>query len=270
MIKKIAFLTLSILFYTISIYGQKDSINIYQVQYERSLTFEDSDRPFVSIYEYTKFIEFNKAIYKRKNKIKKTNTLVKGEQDDSILIFTPSSKNVSVVYKDYDKRKLYSKHEVAFKYFVVKDDLDICNWDILDEKKYILGYECQLASMTFRGRKYQAWFTSKLPVGGPWKYDGLPGMILEIKSMDNFIAFKAIGLKNELLTINSITNPFKTNKAITWQEFKVLYKKKAIELINYRPNSESLGIETSRGGIETYIDEDDKEYNNELKKILNK
>lgn len=256
-------------FYFYDVFSQQDSINIYKIQYERILTFEDDFKPFVSIYEYTKFIEFNKSVYNKKGKIKSPNKLVSDDEDDTILYFTPSGKNVSVVFKDYEKMEFYSKHEVAFKHFVVKDSLGIFNWNINNEKKEILGFKCQLATMDFRGRKYEAWFATELPVGGPWKYDGLPGMILEIKSIDNFISFKAIGVKNTKIELHTLENPFKTNNTLTWSQFKALYKKKAIELISYRPNENAGGVESSRGGIETYIDEDDEEYKRALKKLTN-
>ncbi|WP_336127586.1 GLPGLI family protein [Mesoflavibacter sp. CH_XMU1422-2] len=266
MIKKIFLLSIIILFQS-NIYAQQDSINVYQVQYDRTLTVESTQNTLHGVYELTTFIEFEKSFFQRKNAYQNNNKLVVDDDDDTVFINTPSEKNVSVVYKDYDKNCFYNKHEIAYKYFVVKDSLNIYNWTILSDSKEILGFKCQLATMSFRGRQYEAWFTTELPVGGPWKYDGLPGMILEIKSLDNFIAFKAFNVKNAKIKLETIENPLNTKKVLTWEEFKALYKKKAIELISYKPNENAVGVESSRGGIENYIDEDDEEYNKALKKI---
>ncbi|MFD2586414.1 GLPGLI family protein [Croceitalea marina] len=256
----------SLIFSIINIYAFQDSTNVYQIEYERTLTLEKNPKPLVANYEYTKFIEINKSLYGKKNKIKTTSVLSEDEDDDSILYFTPSGKNVTAVYKDYNDAVFYSKHEVAYKYFVVQDSLDIFNWNIEEQTKEILGFKCQFATMDFRGRTYEAWFAPKLPVGGPWKYDGLPGMILELKSIDNFIAFKTIAIKNGKLSQEKlIDNPFDGKETLTWNEFKALYKKKALELISYRPNKYSAGIISSRGGIENYIAKDDEEYNKALK-----
>lgn len=266
MLKKILTLTFSLILY--SAYSQKDSINVYQVEYLRKLTFEDDpSNPFVSSYEYIKFIELKKSIYKKIKKNINSDILKREKNDDTVINFSSSGKNISTVFKNYKKNEFYSKHEVAYKYFVVKDKLNIFNWSVLINTKEILGYNCQLATMDFRGRKYEAWFTTDLPVGGPWKYDGLPGMILEIKSIDNFIAFKATRIKNVVLKLEDVKNPFKLKNLITWTEFKALYKRKALELIDYRPDESFIGVETSRGGIELYIDKDDKEYNKALKKL---
>lgn len=55
------------------------------------------------------------------------------------------------------------------------------DWKIIeDSTRNILGYECQLAETDFRGRHWKAWFTLDIPLSyGPWKFRGLPGMILQ-------------------------------------------------------------------------------------------
>jgi len=269
MIRKLEVLML-LLACTHYVCAQQDSIHIYQIQYKKTLNFNDGSNPFISDEEYTKFIEFNRSLYDKINKSENSETTIEDSEDDALLSFMPSGKNISVVFKDYEERTLYSKHEVAYKYFVVEDSLDIFNWQTMETTKEILGFTCQMATMNFRGRDYIAWFTTALPIGGPWKYDGLPGMILEINSIDNFIAYEATRLTNNVVNIGAIDNPFNLKKALTWDKFKTLYKKKAIELASFKPNENTLGITSSRGGIEMYIDENDMEYNAAIRKILNK
>lgn len=71
-------------------------------------------------------------------------------------------------------------------------------WNIFPEHKVIIGYNCQRATCSFRGRDYEAWFTSEIPLSyGPWKFQGLPGLILEVVDEKNEYHFIATGIKQE-------------------------------------------------------------------------
>lgn len=49
---------------------------------------------------------------------------------------------------------------------------------------------------TFRGRHWLAWY-SDLPISeGPWKFCGLPGMILRIEDSNHEHLFTAISIRN--------------------------------------------------------------------------
>ncbi len=69
-------------------------------------------------------------------------------------------------------------------------------WEISTGSKTIMGYNCQRATMEFRGRKYEAWFTTDIPLSyGPWKFHGLPGLILEVTDSKNEYRFTANGIR---------------------------------------------------------------------------
>lgn len=71
------------------------------------------------------------------------------------------------------------------------------NWTINDSTKNILGYECIEASTNYHGRKWNAWFSPEIPIqNGPWKLDGLPGLILEASTEGGQYSFIAIGIQH--------------------------------------------------------------------------
>ncbi|MBK8711290.1 MAG: GLPGLI family protein [Niastella sp.] len=81
-------------------------------------------------------------------------------------------------------------------YLITQEQIPGINWEISKEFKYILSYEVYKARANFRGRNYTAWFTNKIPVlSGPWKFGGLPGLILELYSDDEQVKFIASEIK---------------------------------------------------------------------------
>lgn len=257
---KYSTICLYLLFFNLS-FSQQDSTEVVRVEYERNLTPSNSARTYTAYYALNSYPNLSISIFDKTSKPNKPNEIVNNDNDDSVFYFTPSGKNITLVYKDYKESWLYSKKDIAFKYFIVKDSLDIFNWKIEDETKEILGYTCQLAKVNFRGRNYKAWFTTELPQGGPWKYDGLPGMILEMKTENQFVSFEAVTIERKKIKFKKIVNPFKDKPSLSWQEFKSLYKEKAIALSKYSTDSGNEGgMIMPRIGIERYIEENDKDY----------
>ncbi len=68
-------------------------------------------------------------------------------------------------------------------------------WSLQSERQIILGYDCQKATCKWRGRTFEAWFSTDIPVRlGPWIFGGLPGLILKINDVDNLYTWEAVSL----------------------------------------------------------------------------
>jgi GLPGLI family protein len=77
-----------------------------------------------------------------------------------------------------------------------EEPLPVFDWKMTGEKQLILSYLCQKATATFRGRDYIAWFTMDIPVdNGPWKFGGLPGLILKVADTKNNFVYECDGLE---------------------------------------------------------------------------
>ena len=88
----------------------------------------------------------------------------------------------------------------------MKDTARIISWELLPQTKNITSFKCQKARGNFRGRTYTVWFTNDIPVSmGPWKLNGLPGLILEATDSSNQFQFFAekIELKMEVNSIDT-------------------------------------------------------------------
>jgi len=90
------------------------------------------------------------------------------------------------------------------------------DWSIvLEMDTTILGYLCQKATTRFGGRDYIAWFTTEIPISdGPYKFKGLPGLIVQICDTKKQHCFTLSGVekqKNTLPIIISETNSITTS-----------------------------------------------------------
>jgi GLPGLI family protein len=75
------------------------------------------------------------------------------------------------------------------------DFFDKPNWQLQEGTDTVAGYDCQKATLNFRGRNYTAWFTTEIPISeGPWKLFGLPGLILKVEDSEQLFSFVMIGL----------------------------------------------------------------------------
>jgi GLPGLI family protein len=138
-----------------------------------------------------------------------------------------------IIYKDLNGGKLYA-NRALFTTMSYIDDSDIqLEWDIITSEKVkeIAGYYCQKAITKFRGRVYEAYYTTDVPIpNGPYKFQGLPGLILEVSSTDGY--YKATAIEVNKLKEDSqiiIENPFAAKKLIAIDEYKRILVEKLIK-----------------------------------------
>lgn len=100
-------------------------------------------------------------------------------------------------YKNYPQQNILTVSTgLCWREYVYTESLPEFGWEMVPaQPAEILGYACQKAVMTFRGREYEVWYTPEVPVNnGPWKLGGLPGLILRAKTLDGLFSWEAIGL----------------------------------------------------------------------------
>lgn len=101
----------------------------------------------------------------------------------------------SYLYKDYSTDQIIEEDYFDMTPWRYKEKWEKPEWELTDETKIVLGYECIKAVTDFRGRRWIAWFTPDIPVQeGPWKLCGLPGLILEAYDLNKDYVFEGCGL----------------------------------------------------------------------------
>lgn len=73
---------------------------------------------------------------------------------------------------------------------------DLIQWKLSDKTKKYLHFDLQEASADFGGRKWTAWFTKEIPLSeGPYKFTGLPGLIVLLEDNRNQYNFALVKSK---------------------------------------------------------------------------
>lgn len=82
-------------------------------------------------------------------------------------------------------------------FFVYPDSVPSLEWNFSDEETdSIMGYDCRKATVEFAGRSYTAWFTPEIPLPfGPYKFGGLPGLILKLEDAERQYIWEAVGFE---------------------------------------------------------------------------
>ena len=69
-------------------------------------------------------------------------------------------------------------------------------WTLTQDTATVSGYHCQKATCRFHGRDFEAWFTPEVPVKfGPWKFGGLPGLIVKVYDTDHLYTFECTSVE---------------------------------------------------------------------------
>jgi GLPGLI family protein len=106
------------------------------------------------------------------------------------------------IFKNYPSGKITVTDHIVSSDYRYEENLNVIPWQIEPDTKVFLSYDCQKATADFRGRHYEAWFAPDLPLNdGPWKFMGLPGLILSIEDAGKQFSFQAIGIENSTLPV---------------------------------------------------------------------
>jgi GLPGLI family protein len=153
-----------------------------------------------------------------------------------------------------DKKVIRYTENVKDETYLINDTIPEFKWEINhSERKKIGEILCNKATLTFRGRNYIAWYDMNTPLSfGPWKFNNLPGLILEIYDETNRYNWKATAVvysdKSEIML--PIENKI---KAISVQEYiELMYQQSESTLSSQMPRGfETKIINVGRTGIET-------------------
>lgn len=102
----------------------------------------------------------------------------------------------------YAVTKKYPKYEVFLQNRILRDQYNVSEerpivWKITSEKLKVGEWMTQKAETDFAGRHWYAWFTTDIPIqDGPYKFHGLPGLMVKMEDQTQSHRFTLKAVKN--------------------------------------------------------------------------
>ena len=125
--------------------------------------------------------------------------------DNGLLYGSPTSLNhpfKGYTWLEYQVVKNLPK--AGYMYFThgrisTRDKIEgLFEWQLLEGDTVICNYPCKKAKTDFRGRTWIVWYTPLLPYSdGPWKFCGLPGLVLDAYEAEGKLAFHCKGIEKD-------------------------------------------------------------------------
>ena len=100
-----------------------------------------------------------------------------------------------VIQKDIPNQNILFKIRIGRDSYSYTEKPDF-SWKILPETATIGEYKTQKAETQYGGRTWYAWFTPEIPVqDGPYKFSGLPGLIVKVQDQNADFSFDLMQTK---------------------------------------------------------------------------
>lgn len=143
-----------------------------------------------------------KSSYYSYEKYISDSTLI-ADSKKGLMTMPPNKKMIDeVIYKVPSSKKITFNTRVADSKYTVQQEVNL-KWNLMNEFDEILNYKVQKATIDFGGRKWTAWFAKDIPLqDGPYKFHGLPGLILKIEDATLSHRFQLKGIKNKAITFD--------------------------------------------------------------------
>jgi GLPGLI family protein len=225
-----------------------------------------SDLMYLDIVSDTGSIYYSKDVDEKRKLLEKDefliNEMIKSGSIDGSKFAKYSSEGVDdIVIKKYSTNELTFGTWVGL-HFYYSETFSGQNWEYMPDTSTITGFACQKAICRYGNRTYNAWFSKTVDItDGPWKFSGLPGVIVKIFDTQNYFLY-------ELQDIKLITEqPFTLQ--LDSKEYKKTAKKDLLRLMKeyfedemgtiQRVANFSSGVTTKRQSAPKYYNPQERE-----------
>ncbi|MCS3870146.1 GLPGLI family protein [Chryseobacterium ginsenosidimutans] len=156
---------------------------------KKEMMFLDIDKNGSNYYSRDKFVADSTSMAEIQKQIKGGGGSISVNRRES-----PETTSYKVM-KSYPDFKTYLFTRVSTDQYKVKEE-EKPVWKILADKQKIGEYNAQKATTDYGGRQWIAWFTTDIPFqDGPYKFYGLPGLIVKLEDTTGSHIMTLVGNK---------------------------------------------------------------------------
>jgi GLPGLI family protein len=195
----------TLIFLNQKVFGQTSKYD-YVISYGYTFQNDKTDVNSMDYEDMILLINDKKSYFMSRTAFQKDTMAQKNKQPLSITEALEMRKKFPKVRVKFEIEKSKSENNYAYyeKIYTTtyrsKYKNDAIVWKLVNEKKDIAGYNCRRAETKFAGRNYTAWYSEEIPMSdGPYKFQGLPGLILEVTDEKKQHSFIMKGLEKKLI-----------------------------------------------------------------------
>lgn len=175
--------------------------------------------------------------------------MISGKLEGTFTVKSSGLQNDSIgniLYFNKNNNIIKVREKMENEYILTEETAPKINWVITTEIKLVKKYTCQKAIAYFRGRNYTAWFTTEIPIlAAPWKFFGLPGLVMEIKDDKNQIKIYVEKIEypsiEKILKFAESGSKISLERYINFRQEENKKKLKAVQvLLDNQPNMDEI------------------------------
>lgn len=108
----------------------------------------------------------------------------------------PAIGNTYMVLKNMQNDSLAFMEKInQGQWFRYVEAFPVNDWKLVEGDTTILSMPCNKAILDLHGRHWMVWYTTEVPIpDGPWKFEGLPGLIMKASESGGIFSFTCIGI----------------------------------------------------------------------------
>lgn len=172
---------------------------------------------------YSSYDKINESIALNKQIQEQIKNNAGGPQNISIKR-TGTKPTSQLDYFFFAKENKFITKERLFNNYLVEEEAPKINWKLSKDTASFSGVHCQKATAYFKGRNWIAWYAPDMPFqSGPWKLNGLPGLIIEAYDEKKEVQFQFAGIdKVEPATVTASVEDKPISSAISGATVKIV------------------------------------------------